>query len=242
MATDANVSQTILRGLLRQLPAEFHSALDYQFFNLPSRYFKTLDMKAIQADLRLISKIHGAQAIVSICDLNDKLTIQVIVEKDEPRIFLRVVSVLASHGINILEAAIFTGKKDSMVVDHFVVDNRANRAVLDRACREIRDSLVQTKSVEPLLPNPDNSGLLVMCSQFNADHTLVTVAARDQIGFLYRVARVFAELDLRLKYAEIKTRDDHIVDTFYVVTAQGVKLDNAKVADLRSAVNVAFAS
>ena len=241
MTIDLEPSHFILRGLLRRLPAELHEALDYQFFNLPARYFRALDMKAVQTDLHLMRRIREEHVIAAVSELQAGLTIQVIVEKDEPRIFLRVVAILVSSGINILKAAIYTGKNDAMVVDHFVVHPRSSPAVLERTCLEIKDALIFGQLCQPKLPYPDSTGLLVTYSQPSPDQTTMTISARDQIGFLFRIARVFDALGVSLNYADIKTRDDHIIDTFHIVRPNGQLLHPAHLAELREAIYKAFA-
>src|SRR5579862_6298236 len=78
--------------------------LESKYSNLPARYFTSLDMTTIRADLKLVARIVSEHVIVDVSDFKGGLTIQIVAEKDEPGIFLRVAAVLYSHGICILKA------------------------------------------------------------------------------------------------------------------------------------------
>ena len=218
-----------------------NDVLDFQYFNLPARYFTSLDMNTIRSDLKLIAKINTEHLIVAVSELKEGLTIQIIAEKDEPGIFLRVAAVLYSHGISILKATIFTGEKDTMVIDHFVVHPQTERALLNLACSEIRIALTEKTTCVPVLRPADNTGLTVACTPSQAGYAIVKMEAKEQAGFLYRVANVFSDLDLSLVDADIKTLQDQIVDTFHIVTSGRRMPTPEKLAELHAALLSAFA-
>jgi [protein-PII] uridylyltransferase len=56
--------------------------------------------------------------------------------------------------------------------------------------------------------------------------TVVEVRAADRPALLYRVTRALAELDLQLGMAKVSTLGAEVVDSFYVRTAGGAKVDD----------------
>jgi [protein-PII] uridylyltransferase len=56
--------------------------------------------------------------------------------------------------------------------------------------------------------------------------TVIEVRAADRPALLYRVTRALAELDLELGLAKVSTLGAEVVDSFYVRTAAGVKVDD----------------
>jgi UTP:GlnB (protein PII) uridylyltransferase len=214
--------------------------LEFQYFNLPARYFTLLDMPTIQADLKLVARILSEHVIVAVSEFKGGLTIQIVADKDEPGIFMRVAAILYSHRICILKATIFTGKKDTMVIDHFVVHPQTERALLDLACNEIRDALLHKTTCAPELCKPDNTDLSITCVQTKSDDAIVAITVREQAGFLYRVSKILSDLELNLTDADINTKGDRIFDTFHIVTSDRKMPSLDKLSELNDALLIAF--
>jgi [protein-PII] uridylyltransferase len=53
----------------------------------------------------------------------------------------------------------------------------------------------------------------------------VEVRAPDRIGVLYRITRALADLDLDIRSAKIDTLGHEVVDSFYVRSSSGKKID-----------------
>lgn len=48
----------------------------------------------------------------------------------------------------------------------------------------------------------------------------------DDVGLLSRIAEVFSNLSLAVRFARVQTLGDHVVDTFYVRYADGTALSD----------------
>jgi [protein-PII] uridylyltransferase len=71
----------------------------------------------------------------------------------------------------------------------------------------------------------------------SASSTIVEVRAPDRVGVLYRITRALADLDLDIRMAKVSTLGHEVVDTFYVRTATGGKLqDREHVKELEVAI------
>jgi [protein-PII] uridylyltransferase len=56
--------------------------------------------------------------------------------------------------------------------------------------------------------------------------TIVDVYGADTLGFLYRVTETMSTLGLSIHFAKIATREDGIVDSFYVSDRSGRRLED----------------
>jgi [protein-PII] uridylyltransferase len=67
--------------------------------------------------------------------------------------------------------------------------------------------------------------------------TIVEVRAPDRLGVLYRITRAFADLDLDIRTAKVDTLGHEVVDSFYVRTSTGAKIeDRDHVRELERAI------
>jgi [protein-PII] uridylyltransferase len=55
-------------------------------------------------------------------------------------------------------------------------------------------------------------------------YTIIDVFAPDRLGFLYKITDAISALDLNISFAKIATRADGIVDSFYVLDANGTEI------------------
>jgi [protein-PII] uridylyltransferase len=59
----------------------------------------------------------------------------------------------------------------------------------------------------------------------------------DAVGVLYRIARAFVHLHLDIRHARVLTLGPEVVDSFYVVDAEGRKVEDPhRIAELEEAV------
>ena len=58
--------------------------------------------------------------------------------------------------------------------------------------------------------------------------TVIEVRAPDHIGVLHRSAKALADLGLDIRHATVQTLGEDVVDTFYVRTATGQRVTDAR--------------
>ena len=67
--------------------------------------------------------------------------------------------------------------------------------------------------------------------------TVIEVHAPDRIGVLYHITRALADMDLDIRWANVATLGHEVVDSFYVRTASGGKVeDNDHIRELERAI------
>jgi [protein-PII] uridylyltransferase len=159
-----------------------------------------------------------------------------------PGIFSKIAGVLASLGLQILDAQIIT-RPDGVVVDTFQVVDRDFAGVppVERRvsiARSIERILKGEETVESLLRRshriPEVSPALagrqpteVQVDNETSDrYTIIDVFADDRQGLLYVITRAMFRLGLSVHAARISTRLDQVADVFYVTHQQGGKLED----------------
>jgi [protein-PII] uridylyltransferase len=96
-------------------------------------------------------------------------------------------------------------------------------ALQSRLAERLESSRRHRPGVHQLVPlvRFDNDG--------SDEATILEVMGPDTPGLLYRITRAIAEMDLDVRSARITTLGDDVVDTFYVLDADGAKLLDAEV-------------
>ena len=161
------------------------------------------------------------------------------IAQDSPGVLSKFCGVLSANDANILNAEVFT-RRDGIVIDKFrVVEFLSNAAISEDHCsrisRDAGDVMAGLREVKSLIErhrmrwkrrarivNPNTR-----CDVTFEDHlqfTIVDVYAPDTLGLLYRITETISRLGLNISFAKIATRVDGIVDSFYLLNAEGKKL------------------
>jgi [protein-PII] uridylyltransferase len=166
---------------------------------------------------------------------------------DREALFYRICAGLASAGANIIDARIHT-TRDGMALDNLLVLDRRGRPYADR---RLRARLV--KAVESALssgsppslpvsePQRQSSAFEVAPSVAIADRassrtTVVEVNARDRPALLAGLAAAIHGCGHTVHSAHIATYGERAVDVFYLTRADGRKLTQSEIEDLRTAL------
>ncbi len=217
-----------------------------QLDQFPLRYVYGTSPARIASHLAAIRRLQRGEVLVQ-DEFNETLgtcEYTVVTFNDLiPGIFSKIAGVMASQGLQILDAQIIT-RHDGVVVDTFqVVDqDHAGMPPADR-----RDSIARTiirvlkgeEAVEHLVSRTSRlpSGPRVLTgrqpTEVQADnetsdrYTIIDVFADDRLGLLYVITRAIFDLGLSVHAARISTRLDQVVDVFYVTDVSGEKVESA---------------
>jgi [protein-PII] uridylyltransferase len=178
-----------------------------------------------------------------------------IAAADRPGLFRHVAGVLALHGLDVLAARAWSSD-DGWAVEHFHVEpaygKEPNWPAVEADIVRALDGGVAFESrladrarqyagrpgVRAATPARTQVGT---DTEASAAATLVEVRAPDRIGTLYRITRVLADLGLDIRSAKVSTVGHEVVDTFYVVEADGSKVTDAdRLATIEGALRVAL--
>ncbi len=172
-----------------------------------------------------------------------------VIAPDRPGMFARVAGALALNGVDILEANVHS--ENGMGIEYFRVAYAYEGAPpWDRLIGDLEKALrgglaiearlaeraetyrqPRAKAARPTVPS------VVFDNTTSDIATIIEVSCPDGIGVLYKIVRSFHEFDLDVVGAKVQTLMHDVVDNFYVLTADGAKLDDAEVlADVERAV------
>ena len=215
---------------------------------------------------RLLTTINAADSVGTLRpvvewknDLNRSYTLVNVVTWDRAGLFYRLAGALSVAGLNILSAKVIS-RADHIAIDTFRVIEPGhgpvqNQAAIDLFLKNVEASLVQNKD---LLPDIVAQARRVRVSRLSQEErslhgnvppvvevyhelelkrTIIEIQAQDQIGLLYRIARVIFEHGFDITFARIGTERGVAIDTFYVESTDKRPIeDNDRLRALRDAI------
>ena len=213
----------LVEGTSRRLEGQAATTLNG---TLATRYAEILRQVREDGDLRMYA--------------DDQLC--VIGVPDNRGLFALLTGVLASHGIEVVSADIWTSP-DGIALDEFRHVRRTGgqpdwakvekdlrsaiggqfdiEARIERRARTYR--VAKFRSAEPARP------AVLVDNDTSADATIVEVRATDALALLYRLSKIIADMGLDIRHAKVATLGQEVVDVFYLLdTTRGsvTKLTN----------------
>lgn len=166
----------------------------------------------------------------SITAEGDRLT---VVAADRPGTFSRVAGVLALHGLDVVSAAAHSdagralaeflvaepGRREhpwALVVADVESALDGRLAIASRLAEQARAAARSRRAV-----TPRTAISVTFDDGASTDATVVDVQAPDGNGVLYRITRVFGDLDIDIRSARVQTMGSHVVDGFYLRDRRG---------------------
>lgn len=229
------------------------------------RYLATTSVQRMAEHLRLLGRLEEQPVATELFhhpDLNSSDL--VVVTRDVAGLFSLIAGTLAAHGINIVSAQIGT-RGDGIAIDTFQVTDPGAEAITAgrhwaRTIDALRAVLAKEQSVDALLaqrtraapgarvgewrggsPSLQAIPKIAIDNRLSDDATVIEVKCPDRLGLLYLITRTFAALDLDISSARIATEIDQALDTFYVHTRAGDKVDGPEsMGRLREALEQAL--
>ncbi len=166
---------------------------------------------------------------------------------DVPGLFRRVTGVLALNGIDVLDAQV--ASVDGRAIEVYTVQASGGPVIAwERIEGDLRAAIAgrlaiwarleekerayprRVPVVQPIDPS------VTFHHDDSEDSTVVEVRAADGIGVLTKITSAFTEFDLTIVKAKVQTLAHEVVDTFYIQTIDGQKLDPADAPELERAL------
>jgi [protein-PII] uridylyltransferase len=200
-------------------------------------YTRQFSVEEIAKHIEEIRK--GTTLSVLFKNLNGFTNITVITN-DFPALLSKICCVLAINDVNIHDAKIFT-RKDGIVIDTFnVTDFRSHKQIekgrytkIENDLEDVISGLLQLHKEVATLKSRwrrlesklfKRSGQVKIAFENHEKFTIIDIFSPDRLGFLYQVTAKMNELGLNIYFAKISTREDDIVDSFYVLDRNGWKI------------------
>lgn len=231
-------------------------AVDGHLAMLSDRYLAATAPERIAAHLRLVEQLDEEPVATELFHHPDLGSSDlVIVTRDVPGLFSLIAGGLASQGVNILSAQIFT-RADGIAIDTFQVNDPFGEAVTEetrwrRVLDTVRRVLRREQTVEALLATRRTGRQLAevlgapvkisVDNHLSDTHTVVEVKCSDRVGLLYVITRTLSGLGCNIATSRIATEVDQAFDTFYVTEAHGRRIEDPGAIDrIRAALEEAL--
>jgi [protein-PII] uridylyltransferase len=236
-----------LAGSISITEIERHFALS------PARYLETISDEEVESHLVLLKQLETQSCACYWQDRGDFATQLTISSRDRHGLFADIAGSLAAAGIDILSAEVNT-REDGIAIDSFVLQQAGTHRSIDVHRRQmiersLESSIKGAHDVAALvdrwtsrhaprraqvLISGRTSQLSVACDNDASEATtLVEVRAADEHGLAYKIARTLTAFGVEILCAKIATEKSDALDVFYVTSADGSKLDQASMEDLK---------
>ena len=229
------------------------SEIERHFALSPARYLETISVEEAESHLALVKQLENESFACLWEDRGDFATQLTISSRDRHGLFADFAGTLAATGVDILSAEVNT-REDGIAVDSFVLQQTGTHRSIDVHRRQmiersLENSIKGEQDVAalvdrwtsrhaprraPVLTRNGTSQLSVECdNEASEATTLVQVRAADEHGLAYKIARTLTAFGVEIFCAKIATKKSDALDVFYVTSADGSKLDQASMEDLK---------
>ena len=237
----------LLRDEVRALaPRTFaDDEIDAAFAHLPPRYFYTHSPREIFRDLtlthqfmhlQLTTEDRALEPIVSWHNEPDRgHTTVKICTWDRTGLFSKIAGALASAGLNIHGAHIFS-RTDGIIIDTFFVTDadtgklatkegkqRSEEIIIESLTGRIEvdfaKMITDRKFIPPIYQALEGERLETICrfdNHTSRTHTLLDVETEDRVGLLYFISNALNELAFNIDVARVSTEKGAAIDSFYL--------------------------
>ncbi len=251
-----------------EITAHFHLLPERYFIHTDADEI-ALHIKMVN---RLLTSITQADAVASLKpviqwhdDLNRSLTVVQIVTWDRAGLFYKLAGAFSVAGLSILSAKVIS-RNDHIAIDTFYVVEPGRGVVQSARAQEIfaktvEEALVMNKDLYPDIvaqakkvrsnrytpdkgPSPHASfpPTVDVYHELSMQRTIVEVQARDEIGLLFKLARIISDHGFDITFARIGTEREVAIDSFYIESAvAGQVADAERLANLQGALNAVIA-
>ncbi len=239
------IDEAVSRGVGK--PGDIAKFLD----NLPPNYVTAIPVETALRHFGLSRGIRGSDIILDHRHDERGYTDLAVILHDVMGLLYLTAGGLASKGLNILSAQIFTGR-NGVIIDTLQVTDCNKKPVRDeKLWEDVKQSLTSLlrgqARVKDILPGspayPRRTSLKDVPVRVEVDNeasdrfTVIEVFAPDRIGLLYDITRELYNQGCHISSAKVDTEVDQIVDVFYVTDIFRQKLeDHDRIAALKAAL------
>lgn len=243
--TDKNIKEQFLKK-----ESEFASRFEKKdaeisiawLHDMPMRYILSSSVETIAHDLKRLRSLKNEKHKMDVQRAEERTYHNItIYTKDSPGLFSKICAAFTSHGISILEAQLYTGKKGD-VVDLFKVvraDGRPVQEDLDWGdVSEVLEKLLSGTLSEDEIVHRRSSerrteirqrragqrSEVIIDNDVSANYTVVEIHAGDRVGLLYAIAHWFYKNDYNIYLAKVMTQVGEAIDIFYIKDITGNKV------------------
>lgn len=208
---------------------------------LPDDYLLGNSPDAVVTHIRLHEELKKHEVIVKPSQEKGHWSI-LIMAQDRPGILSKICGVMALHNLKVLAAQIYTWV-DGTIVDILHVTSTLDNQFEDQNWQTLEDDLGKAihfriglthrlhKKLTSLGAAPVQMGQrppakVVIDPDASDNFTVIEVYAVNRPGLLYDITRTLSDFGINTFRAKIGTKADQVVDVFYVLDHQGLKIED----------------
>jgi [protein-PII] uridylyltransferase len=218
----------VLNALKQEVPV---AEIEQHLNQLPDDYLLSVTSAEVALHLRLIRSLRGKPYILH-HEYNDagkfhNVTLCCLAKLEA---FKKLVGTLTSKNLNIRDARIYLKQDGIVIITVQVAETKEDPTNLE-VWKNVKESLGKVFAGEMDLKTlfrtrtrfvTANNAPTAIIPKIKVDNTLKTpfteirVEARDHIGMLFKIAKVFADMGIQVHHAKISIRGNRGIDVFYV--------------------------
>jgi len=206
--------------------------LEFHFNNIPEDYLETVEVEEAALHMRLIRSLKDRSFIFN-HSYNDegKFHQLILCCPVTFNAFKILVGTLTVQSINILEAKIFLRKDGIIIISANIEETEKTIAGDLKIWKNLKQDLSNIFEGHENLPNllaqrtryiSEKRTTVAITPKVKVDNasdpnfSIVRIEARDHLGMLYKISKVFSDLDIRIHSAKVSTQGGRGIDVFYV--------------------------
>lgn len=228
------------------------------FSSMPDRYLFATSPESIAAHLTMTAKLRGNSVVLEARQPNERgFTELSIVTRDAPGLFSKIAGVLSMHGVNIIDAQLYT-LPDGTVLDLLWVTNLLHKPIDEpHLWKEIeqglKSAITGTTDIHKLMKRRTKrrflsearekyTPLIEIDNDVSVGETVVDVITNDRPGLLYEISKIFFDLGCTIERAKITTHLTQVIDVFYIRDASKEKITSReRLKQIQEAITKAIA-
>ncbi|MEW6518450.1 MAG: [protein-PII] uridylyltransferase [Thermodesulfobacteriota bacterium] len=208
---------------------------------LPDDYLLGNSPDEVVRHIRLHEELQNHEVIVKPSEEKGHWSI-LIMAQDRPGILSKICGVMALHNLKVLAAQIYTWL-DGTIVDILHVTSTLDNQFEDQNWQTLEDDLGKAihfriglthrlhRKLSALRAATAQMGQrqpakVIIDPDASDNFTVIEVYAVNRPGLLYDVTRTLSEFGINTFRAKIGTKADQVVDVFYVLDHQGLKIED----------------
>ncbi|MBF0429857.1 MAG: [protein-PII] uridylyltransferase [Fibrobacteria bacterium] len=216
--------------------------------NLPTQYESRTSKEVICQHIHMVQKSINHNCVIELTRHHSHYLLT-MVAPDNPKLLMTITGSLAQLNFSILSARIYT-RMDGVAIDEF---NLAfpKKSSLSTKEWEVKLQNLVTKNINLVKTSPDAMFNKIISTpgqtkkqkplhvpvgvqfsnQRSENYSTLDISCRDQIGLMYKVAKVLNNLNLNIHGASCTTEADTALDAFYISDVFNKKINNKKLIE-----------
>jgi [protein-PII] uridylyltransferase len=198
-------------------------------YTMPNRYLISNTITSAEKDFQLTIQAKKDGFALSIEERFDGTAYLTIATKDSPGLFLKIVSVLTTYGLNIYNARLYT-ISSGLVIDKIFLSNWQSvwwHGLEEMIKKDLKLAIIDKKDFFKTNTYQDNyektkpifrrfKSFIEIDNEISNEYSILEIFFPDRIGLLYDITSIFYEHDLNIISAIVNTEDKIAQDVFYI--------------------------